>query len=291
MSDPHDPWPLGSVQRWDLNEPHRHEPDPGDQSRFCLHPAGDHGVLGCDTCGCPRSEDDHLGQLCRWPGPEVTGARDPWVWRVGAHIARFPDGMLFEPERKEVPAIKPWYGSLADLLAQLGPANVGKMWPLDKERNKVGEPLELLGPFYCRHEDGRIVEFVAWGGLLRDHAEPVLEARSVHVTPLDAEGRPTGPAAVLTGVRDLLVSLRPVVEDTAVALGHMARATMEFNVALKSFASRKVLHAFYLADAVLMWIKGRPVWVHRSWIRPMPCWGLTRRQRASRRRIHRRGSR
>lgn len=243
MSDPHDPWPLNAVQRWDLNEPHRREPE----------------------------KEFH--------------------WEEGTRTREFPYGVEFELVQPEPLEFKPWHAeaSLSGLLGAIeSRPPEGLLWTLGRTGSRVGKPWRLRGPFHMLHELGRPTALTAHGGVIERQEPQVLVAPSVRITPLDAEGNPTGPGRVLTGLRDVIVSLGPVVEETAVALGHMARATMEFNVALKSFASRKILHAFYLADAVLMWVKGRPVWVHRSWVRPMPCWGLTRRQRASKRRIHRR---
>lgn len=243
MSDPHDPWPRGAVQRWDLNEAHRREPE------------------------------------------------EPFHWQEGTRVREFPNGVEFELVPPEPLPFQTWHAE-ASLSGLLGAVESrppeGLLWTLGRDGSRVGKPWRLRGPFHMLHGLGRITSLVAYGGVIERQEPQVLVAPSVRLTPLDENGKPTGPARVLTGVRDVIVSLGPVVEETAVALGHMARATMEFNVALKSFASRKILHAFYLADAVLMWVKGRPVWVHRSWVRPMPCWGLTRRQRAAQRRRKRR---
>lgn len=311
--NPHNPWPDGLVSalnmpepeprtalaRWDAAEGstgRKLQPLTEDQSRFCLHPSADHGILGCNTCGCPRSEDDHLGTLCRWPAHEDASAPEPWVWRPGWHLGRFPHGMAFEPKRAEPPEIQAATGSLLDILGNPS-ANIGLMYALDSEGGKTGEPVELLGPFHLMHEHGRMVEFIAWGGVRHDPHVHVMfarpegvQARAMRLTKLDAQGNPTGPSVALSGVRNALVSLAPALEETAVALNHLGRAAITVTLNMKRFAYSRLVNAFYTSDRMLVWVAGRAVWVHRSWVRPGPAMGLTRRQRRSTRRIHRRGA-
>lgn len=307
---PHNPWPDGVVSALDMPEPEPRtalarwddaeastgrqlQPLAEDQSRFCLHPTADHGFLGCNTCGCPRSEDDHLGDLCRWPAHEEAGSPEPWFWRPGMHTDRYPHGMVLQPIKAGPETFRAWTGSVADLMGEPR-NNVATLAPLNAHGVPQDDGLELVGPFHTRHEDGRTVEFVAWGGVSRD---PLAEARivraqSMTLTPLDEDGNPTGPARLITGMRDAIVSFTPVVEEAAVALGHLGRAAITLSMDLKRFAFSRLWNAFYVADRILVWTRdGRRVWVHRSWVRPQRAWGVTRRQRAAQRRIRRRGTR
>jgi hypothetical protein len=131
-------------------------------------------------------------------------------------------------------------------------------------------------------------------GGVTEHQEPqvLASARSIWITPLDADGKPTSPGRVMQGVADVLIGLRPVVEETAVALGHLTHATITASVQLKRFTYSRILNAFYIADRVITWTRdGQRVWIHRSWLRPGPAMGLTRRRRRSQRPIHHRRTR
>lgn len=296
MSD-HNPWrdgvvsgwdlPASALARWDAAESQLDafkrerlvQPLVEDQSRFCLHPSADHGTLGCNTCGCPRSEDDHLGETCRWPAPEDATAPESWFWRPGMHMERFPHGMAFEPKGAEPPPVKAWTGSIADLMGSPA-ANVAHLHVLDSDGNQTGEPLELLGPFHLRHEDGRMVEFIAWGGVLRDPwAEArTLFARGLRITPYNEDGTLGEPvhfpdAHVHLTLEEPESALRRVVRTFGPPMAQMAiTLTQEVGPACRALLDLLAgLHPF----------KGRTGKVP-------PCQGLTRRQRAARRRIHRR---
>lgn len=232
MSGDHDPWPMGAVQRWDLNIPHRDE---------------------------------------------------TFHWMPGTHVKHFPYGIEFEPVQPE-PQTFP--------SPHVDTPPEGLLWTLGPHRGRIGKPWRLRGPFRIVYQDGRPFSLTALGGVI-EHQEPqVLRARSVRLTRLDADGQPIGPSRVMQGVADVLVTLRPAVEDAAVAVGHLAHATITATAQLKRFTYSRVLNAFYLADRVLTWTRdNRPVWIHRSWLRPGPAMGLTRRQKRATRSIRRRRTR
>lgn len=301
----HNPWPDGLVSalnmpepeprtalaRWDAAESQLDafkrerlvQPLGEDQSRFCLHPSADHGTLGCNMCGCPRSEDDHLGETCRWPAHEDATAPEPWFWRPGMHMERFPHGMAFEPKGAEPPPVKAWTGSIADLMGSPA-ANVAHLHVLDSEGNQTGEPLELLGPFHLRHEDGRMVEFIAWGGVLRDPWADArtLFARGLRITPYNEDGT-LGETAYFPDAR-VSVTMRDVDLEEDSAVKRLVRA---WGPPIAQLAITFTATVGPACRALLDALTGLSPLRRRTGKVP-PCKGLTRRQRAARRRIHRR---
>jgi hypothetical protein len=280
--------PQSALARWDAAEAFHGErlvqPLVEDQSRFCLHPSADHGTLGCNTCGCPRSEDDHLGAVCRWPEPEDAKARDPWVWRPGMHTDRFPHGMAFEPKKAEPSTFAPW-GSVANLMGEPR-NNVALLFALGSEGEKLDDPLELLGPFHMLREDGRLVEFIAWGGLLVDHqahAKPQChEATGLWITRYNADGT-LGETVHLPDTKATVCFAPP--EESV-----MVRAARTFGPPLAQMAITFTQTIGPACRALVDMLAGVHPFKGRTGKVP-PCRGLTRRQRAARRRIHRRRSR
>lgn len=226
-----------------------------------------------------------LGAAQRWD-LNIPHRDETFHWMPGTHVKHFPYGVEFEPVTLEPEA----YPAFGDVVTHRPPE--GLLWPLGRNGGRVGKPWRLRGPFHILYEDGHLTSFTAHGGVIERQEPQVLVARSIRITPLDADGQPTGPSRVMQSVVDVLVTLRPAVEDAAVALGHLTHATITATVQLKRFAYSRIVNAFYVADRVLTWTRDhRPVWIHRSWLRPGPAMGLTRRQRRSQRRIHRRGTR
>jgi hypothetical protein len=222
-------------------------------------------------------------------------AQEPFHWTRNRHMKCFPYGVEFEPVTLE-PWPMPVWRSVASLADTFGEVDQrppeGLLWTLGRNGGRVGKPWRLRGPFVVTYDSDGPNLLVARGGVIERHEPQVLLATSVRITPLDSDGQPTGPSRVMQGVADVLVTLRPAVEDAAVAVGHLAHATITATAQLKRFTYSRVLNAFYIADRVLTWTRdNRPVWIHRSWLRPGPAMGLTRRQRRSQRRIHRRGTR
>lgn len=275
-------WPQSALARWDSAEERRErlvQPIMPDQSRHCLHPTSDHGTLGCNTCGCPRSEDDHLGEICRWPAHEDATAPTPWFWRPGLHMDRFPHGMMFEPKSAKQPEIKAQTGSIADLMGDQA-TNVAHLHALDSDGARTGEPLELLGPFHLQHEGGRMVEFIAWGGVLRDpwsEARTML-ARGLRLTPHNADG------TLGESVHFPNVHVRVTLEEPESAL---RRAVRTFGPPMAQLAITFTQEVGPACRALLDLLAGLHPFKGRTGRVP-PCQGLTRRQRAARRRIHRR---
>jgi hypothetical protein len=238
-------------------------------------------------------KDDHqfpLDALARWDIAET-----PFHWTPDTHVRCFPCGVEFQVVSPEPGSLSAWRAgdSLADTMGAIEhrPPEA-LLWTLARNGERVGKPWRLRGPFHVLHEDGKLTSITAHGGTIERHEPQVLIGQSVRIIPLDAEGKQAGPGRVMQGVVDVMVSLRPVVEDTAVAIGHLAHATIAATAQLKRFAYSRILNAFYVADRVLTWTRdGRRLWVHRSWVRPGPAMGLTRRQKRAQRRIHRRGTR
>lgn len=305
---PHNPWPDGIINaldmpypdpqtalaRWDsaeISTGRQVQPLVEDQTRFCLHPSSDHGTLGCNTCGCPRSEDDHLGELCRWPEAENAKAREPWLWRPGMHMERYPHGMVFQHRKVEPQAFRPWTGSIADLMDEPR-NNLGTLAPLDSQGVPQDGGLELLGPFHMRYEDGRLAEFIAWGGVSRDlqldapdlHA-PVLEGLGMRITKYNADGT-LGESVHFVDAR-VSVTMRDVDLEEDSALKRLVRA---WGPPVAQLAITFTQTVGPVCRALLDALTGlHPFKGHTGKV--PPCRGLTRRQRSARRRIHRRRNR
>lgn len=303
MSSPHNPWPDGIVHaadlpepepqtalaRWDSAEAHtgrKLQPLTEDQSRFCLHPTSDHGFLGCNTCGCPRSEDDHLGEVCRWPAHEEAGSREPWFWRPGMHLDRYPHGMVWQHRKAEPQEFRAWTGSIADLMGEPR-NNLGTLAPLDKAGVPQDGGLELLGPFHMRYEDGRLQEFVAWGGVSKDLRPdaPVMTGLGMRITKYNEDGT-LGETAYFPDAR-VSVTMRDVDLEEDSAVKRLVRA---WGPPIAQLAITFTATVGPACRALLDALTGlRPASKGKG--AAPPCKGLTRRQKAARRRIHRRKTR
>jgi hypothetical protein len=284
-----EPEPQTALARWDHAETHtgrQVQPLVEDQSRACLHPTGDHGFLGCNTCGCPRSEDDHLGELCRWPGAEEAGSREPWVWRPGMHMDRYPCGMVLQHRQAEPQAFRAWTGSIADLMGEPR-NNLATLAPLDRAGVPQDGGLELLGPFHMRYQDGRLAEFIAWGGVSKDlrRDAPVLEGLGLRFTKINEDGT-LGESVHVPDAR-VSVTMREVSTDAETAVHRLLRTWGPPVAQLAITFTQTVGPA---CRALLDALSGLHPFKGRTGKVP-PCKGLTRRQRAARRRIHRRKTR
>jgi hypothetical protein len=118
-----------------------------------------------------------------------------------------------------------------------------------------------------------------------------LEARNLRLTPLDADGKPTGPTVAVPGpARVTLESFAPVLADSLRAFAPVVQALAH----ACAQAARAVAQAFGIPPGLLGSIvtlrSGQRV--HVSMVRPGPARGVRSSQRqGNRRRRHRRGLR